>query len=128
MTEVHPSPDGKPQICATKSPSSRTNLAGIHDTTEGEISWPNRLLQEPYFHSGVSRRPAVIDLALLTAIGGFSTIGWLEWQTRKGTRPRLFLRRQKSACPVPRGQYLLGPPPMLRTGHTAGGVGDDTSE
>ena len=65
MTEVHPSPDGKPQICATKSPSSRNNLAGIHDTTEGEISWPNRLLQEPYFHSAVSRHPAVIHLALL---------------------------------------------------------------
>ena len=40
----------------------------------------------------------MIDLALLTAVGGFSMIGLLEWQARKGTRHRLFLRRQKSAC------------------------------
>ena len=70
----------------------------------------------------------MIDLALLTVVGGFSMIGWLEWQTRKGTRHRLFLRRQKSACPVPRCKYLSGLPPGLRTGHTAGCVGDDSSE
>lgn len=66
----------------------------------------------------------MIDLALLTTVGGFSMIGCLEWQSSKGTGPCLSLHRQKSVCRVLHGQYLLGLPSGLCTGHTAGGAGD----